>query len=128
MVATELHVSGRTMETQRGKSSSRSRRPKKEEDNHGGDSVNEKLVEADDGDRRSSWREYHGNVGVWKDDRDTAVWKNVHEQRPVRRRPAASDAAVGPVLKSVMARTSTRAKCRLAKTHGRDTTEVWLRC
>ena len=38
--------------------------------------VNEKLVEADDGERRSTWREYDGNVGSCKTDRDKTMWKN----------------------------------------------------
>ena len=51
-----------------------------EDETHGGrrqswarDSVNEKLVETDDGERRSMWRGYHGNLAVCKDDRGSAI-------------------------------------------------------
>ena len=39
------------------------------------DSVNEKLVETDEGPRRLAWREHHGNVAVWKDDHDRTMWE-----------------------------------------------------
>ena len=44
-----------------------------------GDPVNEKLVETDDGERRTTWRDDHGNVAVWRDDRGSTMWKYEHE-------------------------------------------------
>ena len=38
-------------------------------------SVTEKLAEPDVGDWRSAWREYHGNVTAWNDDRGSTMWK-----------------------------------------------------
>ena len=58
VVATKQHVAGRNFRTRRRKRSSRSRRTEIE----------------DDGERRSTWREYHGNVAVWKDDRGSTMW------------------------------------------------------
>ena len=36
-------------------------------------------MKTDEGERRSSWREHHGNVVVWRDDRGRKVWNHEYE-------------------------------------------------
>ena len=72
---------GRKIMTRDGKSPSRSRRTTKSEANHGRQiPATEKFVKTDGG-RRSAWREYHGNVAVWKDYLDSTVWKYEYRER-----------------------------------------------
>ena len=85
MVATKLHCDWKNDEnatrkelqqdvTQEGRRRSWSR-----------DSVNKRLVEIDDGERRFTWREYHGNFAVCRDDRGRTMWKYDNDNKNVDR-------------------------------------------
>ena len=62
-------------------------------------------MESDDGERISTWREHHGNVAVWKDDRGSTLWKYDNNHENVDKRTvtgAESSSSCGQLLKTLM--------------------------